>query len=154
MDAASYNGRTDESYTEATNPGTVKFSPGADAVALAQEKVNHSVVAKIFHTQEGVVLALCNAIITNVPEDIIIELKDPEYNYDKVHPRTILNHIIANADPESVLDAKQLKALLDTALTFDGDKNLATHFVAIRKSIDKLKHIHGIATSETEMMME
>ena len=80
MDAESHTERTTESYTEATNPGTVTFIPGSDAVALAQEKVNHSVAAELFHTQEGVVLTLCNAIIANVPEDIIMELKDPEYD--------------------------------------------------------------------------
>ena len=149
MDAELYNERTTESYTEATNPVTVTFGPGADAVALAQEKVNHSFAAGIFHTQECVVLAFRNAIIANVPEDIVIELKDPEYHYDKVNLRTILTHIIANADPESVLNSKQLKAFRDTALTFDGDKNLATQFVAIRKSMDELKRIHGIATRET-----
>ena len=154
MYAASYNVRTTVSYTKATNPETVTFSPGADAFALAQEKVNHSVTAELFHTQEGVVLALRKAIIVNVPKDIIIELKDPEYDYDEVHSQTLLAHIIANADPESVLDARQLKALRNTALTFDGDKNLATQFVAIGKIMDKLNRIHGIATSETEMMME
>ena len=114
MDAASYNAHTTESYTEAMKPGTVTFILGADAVALAQEKVNHPVAAKLFRTQEGVVIALHNAIIANVPEDIIIKLKDPEYDYNKVHPRTLLTHIIANADPESVFDAKQLKAIRRT----------------------------------------
>ena len=154
MDAASYNAHTTESYTEDTNPGKFTFSPGADAVALAQDKVNHSVTAELFHTQEGVVLALRNAIITNVPEDIIIEIKDPEYDYDEVHPRALLTHIIANDEPKSVLGAKKLKALRDTALTFDGDKNLATQFVTIGKTMDEMNRIHGIATNETEMMME
>ena len=154
MDASMYNERTTKSYTDARNPGTVTFVPGADDVALAQEKVNHSVAAELFHTQEDVFLSLRNAIIANVPKDIVIELKDLEYDYDKVHPRTLLTHIITNAKPESVLNAKQLKALHDTALTFDGNKNLATQFVAIRKSMDELKRIHDISTSETEMMME
>ena len=101
-----------------------------------------------------VVVTLCNAIIANVPEYSIFDLKDSEYNYNEVHPHTILTHIIANAEPVSVLDAKQLKALHDTSLTFDGNKNLATQFVAIQKIMDELKRIHGIATSETEMMME
>ena len=52
-----------------------------------------------------------------------MELKYPEYHYEEVHPRTLLTHIIANAEPESVLDVKQLKALRDTTLTFNGDKN-------------------------------
>ena len=52
MDAVSYNIRTTVSYTEATNPGTVTLNPGADAVALAQEKVNQSIAAKLFHTQD------------------------------------------------------------------------------------------------------
>ena len=61
--------------------------------------MNHSVAAELFHTQEGVVLALRKAIIVNVPKDIItIELKDPEYNYDEVHPRTLIDHIISNAE--------------------------------------------------------
>ena len=154
MDASLYTERTTESYTEATNPGNITFSQGADAVALAQEKENHSVAAELFHTQEGVILTLRNAIITNVPEDTIMELKDPKYNYNNIHPRTLLTHIITNAEPESVLDAKLLKALRDTALTFDGNKNLAFQFVVIRKSMDELKRIHTIATRKTEMMME
>ena len=81
MDNASYNVRTNISYTKATNPGTVTFVPGADAVALSQEKVNHYVAAELFQTQEGVVFALRKSIIVNVPEDIIIELKVPEYDY-------------------------------------------------------------------------
>ena len=121
---------------------------------LSQEKFNHCVASKLFHTQEGVVLNLRKAIIVNVPKYIIIELKDPEYDYDELHPRTLLDHIIANADPESVLGSKQLKALRNTALTFDGDKNLATQFIAIGKSMDDLNRIHGIATSKTKIMME
>ena len=124
MDASLYTERTTESYTEATNPGNITFSQGADAVALAQEKENHSVAAELFHTQEGVILTLRNAIITNVPEDTIMELKDPKYNYNNIHPRTLLTHIITNAEPESVLDAKLLKALRDTALTFDGNNRI------------------------------
>ena len=99
MDAVLYNVRTTMNCKEAVNPGAVTFSPGADAVALSQEKVNHSVAAELFHTQEGVVLALRKASIVNVPKDIIIiELKDPEYNYDEVHPRTLIYHIISNAE--------------------------------------------------------
>ena len=46
----------------------------------------------------------CPGCHFNKPDDsphlkLIIELKEPEYDYDEVHSCTLLDHIIANAEP-------------------------------------------------------
>ena len=68
--------------------------------------------------------------------ELIPELEDPESDFDDVEPRNLLALIALNADPATILDAKELKELRDAPLVFDGDKNLTTQFSA-QKSTSK-----------------
>ena len=102
---------------------------------LAQEKVNHAVEEETYHTQEGCWLALRKAIVKTLPLELIAELEDPEFKFYNVEPRALLALITLNADPATVLDAKELKELRDAPLVFDGDKNLTTQFSALKKHI-------------------
>ena len=66
----------------------------------------------------------------------------------------LLATIEARATPVTCVDAKMLKSARDTSLTFDTTDPLATQFALIEKAIGDLRHIHGVTTSKSEMMME
>ena len=75
------------------------------------------------------------AIVKNVPLELIAELEDPESKFNDVEPRDLLVLIALNADPVTVLDAKELKELRDAPLVFGGDKNLTTQFSSQKRHI-------------------
>ena len=93
-----YQVQTGSAFTEAQRPSKITFSSGANNSVLVQEKVNHATEEETYHTQEGCCLALREAIVKNVPLELITELKDPVSEFNDVKPRDLLALIALNAD--------------------------------------------------------
>ena len=107
-----------------------------------------------YNTQEGVRAGLRKIIVANVPTKILVEYEDAESGLDEVEPRTLLETIRRRTAPITCLDAKALKAARDALLTFNTADPLTTQFALSKKAIADLQRIHGVATSETKLMME
>ena len=85
--------------------------------------------------------------MTNVLDQLIVKLNDQESNYEEDEPCNLIALIVANTKPETVIDAKQLKAIRDEPITFDREKKLATQFTIIHTHVEELTLIHEITTS-------
>jgi hypothetical protein len=152
--AAEYAKRVAAGYTEAPAPTGVIYTDGDTGAALAQEKEDAVAKAETYHTQEGSRMGLRKAILANVPRETIIELVDPESEFDEVEPRELLAVILRDADPATVVEAKELKQARDAPLTFDGPETLKVQFNLRKKVILDLERLHQVKTSWSEMMME
>ena len=99
-------------------------------------------------------MGLCKAILANVPRETIIELIDPESEFNEVKPRALLEVILRDADPAAVVEARELKKAHDAPLIFDGFKTLKVQFNLRKKVILDLERLHQVKTSWSKMMME
>ena len=153
-DTAEYAKRVPAGYTEAPAPTGITYTTGATGAALAQEKEDAVAAAETYHTQEGSRAGLRKAILANVPRETIIELVDPESEFDEVEPRELLAVILRDADPATVVEAKELKQARDAPLTFDSPETLKVQFNLRKKVILDLQRLHQVETSWSEMMME
>ena len=99
-------------------------------------------------------MGLRKAILANVPRETIIELVDPESEFDEVEPHALLAVILRDADPATVVEAKELKKARDAPLTFKGPETLKVQFNLRKKVILNLERLHQVKTSWSEMMME
>ena len=75
------------------------FTVRAGSIRVAQEKSSHATAAGTHHTRQGVHLSLHHDNISNVLNKLIVELKDPKSNYNKVEPKDLLVIIVANVEP-------------------------------------------------------
>ena len=119
---------------------------------MAQERDDHEIASEMFYTQEGVESGLRKVIIDNVPEEILVELADDDSGFDDVDPRDVIAAVMANATPDTTLEAVDLIKLRDEQLVFDEDTKLALQFKTKSKHIKDLLRVHGIETSDTEFM--
>ena len=70
----------------------------------------------MFYTQEGVKSGLRKAIIDNTPEELLAELEDEDSGFDEVEPRDVIAEVMANATPDTTLEATDLIKRRDTQL--------------------------------------
>ena len=153
---AEFHTRAGANPSVASNPGRLTYATGvapeARAVTMAQERDDHEIELEMFYTQEGVKSGLRKVIIDNVPEEILVELADDDSGFDDVDPRDVIAAVMANATPDTTLEAVDLIKLRDEQLIFDEDTKLALQFKTKSKHIKDLLRVHGIETSDTEFM--
>ena len=153
---AEFRARAGVDPSVAANPGRLTYATGvaadARAVTMAQERDDHEIANEMFYTQEGVESGLRKVIIDNVPEEILVELADDDSGFDDVDPRDMIAAVMANATPDTTLEAVDLIKLRDEQLIFDEDAKLALQFKTKSKHIKDLLRVHGIETSDTEFM--
>ena len=84
---AAFNTRSGVTPQSATNPWALTYTTGivadAQSITMAQERENHEMALKVFHTQEGVTIRLCKVVIASVPKELLIELEDKSTFFDK-----------------------------------------------------------------------
>ena len=130
---AEYAKRVPTGYTKAPAPIGITYTSGATGAALAQEKEDAVAASETYHTQEGSRVGLRKAILANVPRETIIELVDPESEFDEVEPRALLAVILRDTDPSTVVKAKEFKKARDASLTFEGPETLKVQIQPSKK---------------------
>ena len=153
---AEFRARAGVDPSVATNPGRLTYTagvaPDARAVTMAQERDDHEIANEMFYTQEGVQSGLRKAIIDNVPAEVLADSEDDESGFDDVDPKDMIAAVLANATPDTTLEAVDLIKLRDEQLIFDQDTKIGLQFKTKSKYIKDLLRVHGIETSPTEFM--
>ena len=111
---------------------------------MAQEKQDHEIGLEMFYTQEGVKSGLRKVIIDNTPEEILVELEDDDSGFDEVDPKDMIAEVMANATPDTTLEAVDLIKRRNEQLIFDQDTKLSLQFKTKQKDIKDLLRVHGI----------
>ena len=135
-------------------PGPLNFAGITNNTGIARIKEARTAALEAHNTQEGARTGLRKKIIYNVPAPLLVVHEDAESGLDEVHPCVLMATLKARAAPVTVLDAQTLKAVRDKKLMFDDETPLATQFAIAKKAKADLLSIHGISTSETELVME
>ena len=141
-------------YVEAVRPGPLDLTGATTNAAIARAKETRTAALEAHNTQEGARTGLRKKIIANAPRALFVALEDTDSLLDEVEPRVLMAALKARAAPVTVIDAQTLKAARDKRLTFDDETPLATQFALVEKARADLHSIHGVSTSETELMME
>ena len=154
-DQATYTTRTGGvGFVEAVRPALLDFTGVTTNAGIARIKEERTAALETHNTQEGARTGLRKKIIANVPRALLVALEDADSLLDEVDPRVLVATLKARAAPVTVVDAQTLKAARDKRLTFDDETPLATQFALVEKAKADLESIHGVSTSETELMME
>ena len=137
----------------------------ATATFIAHTKPNRTATAKIalakeahvsdweqYYTQEGVEDAPKFLIITNVPEEALVEIQDDDTDFENVTPQEMMDHLRTNARVTDVFHKKQLLDALNEPIEFEGDLPLKGHFKNVDATIKLLKK-HNITASESIIMV-
>lgn len=153
---AVFTARSGEAPNPAANPGALSYTTGVDAAnrstTMAQEREDHEANLECFHTQEGVKIGLRKVIIDSVPKELIVELEDEDTFYDEVAPRDLIAAVMGNATPDTTLESMELIKLRDAPLSFDTEEKISLQLKKRAKHIKDLLSVHGIETSESELM--
>ena len=153
---AEFRTRAGADPSVAANPGRLVYAtgvaPDSRAVTMAQDCDDHEIGLEMFYTQEGVKSGLRKVIIDNVPEEILVELEDDDSGFDDVDPKDMIAAVLANATPDTTLEAVDLIKLRDEQLIFDQDTKIGLQFKTKSKYIKDLLRVHGIETSPTDFM--
>lgn len=131
---------------------TANYAPAATPAEIALAKEEHVADREQYYTQEGVEDALKFLIITNVPEEALVEIQDDDTDFENVTPQDMMNHLRTHARVTDVFDKKQLLDALNEPITFDGDLPLKGHFKNVDATIKLLKK-HNITASESIIMV-
>ena len=153
-DVAAYTVHTGGTgYTKTVHPGAIDFTGATTNAQIARIKETRATDFETYSAQEGARASLRKLIVANVPAKILVELKDADSALDEVEPQRLPETIKERTAPVTCLDAMALKTACDALLTFDTSDPHATQFAVIKKKIADLWCIHGIVTSESEIMM-
>ena len=144
---------TDVDYVEAKRPNPIKFAKDATAADIAQLREDQAAENEVFNTQEGCIMGLREAIISNVPRSILLEHFDTNDGFNRVHPRDLLATVVQNATPVTITDGRALKKERDKELTFHTDTPLAVQFAEAKRAVEQLLTLHGVTSSESDLMM-
>ena len=105
-----------------------------------------------WYVHDGVMAALQDLIIENVPKVVIEALEDEETGFANVTPRELLEHIFKKAKINDTRGISKLLKERDQPIDFEGDMALETFFEVVDKAIKKLKKMKPpVETSETNL---
>jgi hypothetical protein len=79
-------------------------------------------------------------------------LEDEDTFFDEVEPRDLIAAVMGSATPDTTLESMELIKLRDAPLVFDTEEKLSLQLKKRAKHIKDLRSVHGIQTSETELM--
>ena len=151
-----FTARSGSAPNPATNLGALSYTTGVakanHSTTVAQERKEHKAVLKCFHIQEGVTIGLRKVIIDGVPKELIVDLEDEDTFYDKVALRDLITVVMGIATPDTTLESIELIKLCDVPRIFDTKEKVSLQFKKRVKHIKDLRSVHGIETSETELM--
>lgn len=145
--------RTNKDYVEATRPAAISFSGTTTVADVAQLREGKTVKEETFHTQEGCIVGLRKAIISNVPHAILLEHFSTNDGFNLVYPRDLLATVLGNAAPVTVTDGRTLKEARDKGLTFHTNTPLSVQFAEAQRAIEQLLTLHAVPSSKAELMM-
>ena len=92
---------------------------------MSQEREDHEVGLETFNTQEGVTNGVRKAIIDSVPAQLLVELEDDETGFDEVDLKDMIAAVMANATPDTTLEAIDLIKLHNAPLVFATETKLS-----------------------------
>ena len=131
---------------------TATYTATATPAEISLAKEAHVADREQFYTQEGVEDALKFLILTNVPEEALVEIQDDDTEFENVTPREMMDHLRTNARVTDVFDKKQLLDALNEPIDFEGDLPLKGHFKNVDTTVKLLKK-HNITASESIIMV-
>ena len=137
-------------HTKPTRTATYAAAATPAEISLAKE--THVADREQYYTQEGVADALKFLILTNVPEEALVEIQDDDTDFENVTPREMMDHLRTNARVTDVFDKKQLLDALNEPIEFEGDLPLKGHFKNVDATVKLLKK-HNITASESIIMV-
>ena len=87
-----------------------------------------------------------------MPKELIVELHDEDTFYDEVAPRDLIAAVMGNATPDTTLESMELIKLRDAPLRSVTEEKISLQLKKRAKHIKDLLSVHGIDTSEPELM--
>lgn len=136
---ADYQARSNCTAMAASTPTAhPSYDPNDTSAMIATKKAEHQTLVELFHTQEGCKQGLRQQIVRNVPDDAIIELKDPEYGYANMDPEELMQHLQDNCEAVDTVDLKSLMSKRNEQLDFKGKVMLKTRFTQLAHVIKEL----------------